>query len=38
LSPPINPSINSKLPAMELVVTHLHGNRLLPVVELKKVA
>jgi hypothetical protein len=33
-----NPGINSKLPDMELAVRHLHGNRLLPLVELKRVA
>lgn len=38
LPPPDNPVPNSKLPAMELTVSHLHGNRLLPLVELKKAA
>ena len=29
---------NTKLPVMKLTVSHLHGNRLLPVVELRKAA
>ena len=38
LSPPVDQIANSKLPAMRLAVAHLNGNRLLPIVELKKVA
>ena len=38
LSPPTEPMPHSRLPAMELAVSHLHGNRLLPIVELKRVA
>jgi putative transposase len=38
LSPPGGSVPNSKLPDMELAVTHLHGNRHLPIVELKRVA
>jgi len=37
-APPSHSIPNSKLPVMELAVTHLHGNKLLPVVELRKAA
>jgi putative transposase len=37
-APPHEPGPNSKLPVMKLRVSHLHGNKLLPLVELSKAA
>jgi len=37
-APPSHSIPHSKLPVMKLAVSHLHGNRLLPLVELKKAA
>jgi transposase InsO family protein len=37
-APPSHPIPNSKLPVMELAISHLNGNKLLPLVHLKKAA